>query len=369
MKPHKRHKGTKSDRTFSSNAIRLSGQELLITGIVFLLTMLVLIPLLWRNSEKLMFDDDFRLSYEFRDDYWVYAKCAKETTQKTSVLFIGDSVIWGMYVDNTNTLTANINHKLQRQVAANLAIDGLHPIAMEGLLRHYGNSIKDQTVFIHLNPLWMNSEKYDLSSEEEMDIHHPRLVAQFSPKLKCYQEPFSTRMGVLLERNLPFFSLLNHIRLSFFYNEDFAQWVLDNPNENPASKISFEIDPTEREQSNSSGDWSQRGITKQDWDWVDLDVSNQWSAFHKTLQLLKDRNNRVCVMVGSINPYILTENSLKRYQTLRISIAKQLTSNNIEYIVMPDLPSDYYADASHPVDKGYAIMADQLLQTPYLKEY
>ena len=215
----------------------------------------------------------------------------------------------------------------------------------------------------------MNSKKYDLSADEEMEVHHPRLVAQFSPALKCYQEPLATRMGVLLERNLPFYSLLNHIRLSFFDNDSFAQWVLDNPYKNPASQLSFSVDPIEKEHRNSTEDWSDKGITKQDWDWVTLDKSKQWAAFNGLVALLKSRNNKVCVMIGSINPYILTDKSLKQYDIRKKAMTKWFSDNKIDHITMPELPSSYYADASHPLDKGYEIMADVILKTPLMKEY
>ncbi|MCF6174144.1 MAG: hypothetical protein L3J71_00095 [Victivallaceae bacterium] len=368
-KKEKNNNTTKSERTFSSNAIRLSNQELLITGIIAALIILFVIPLLWQAAEEVNMDDDFRLAYDYRDDYWVYEQCVEQAMEKYPVVFIGDSVIWGMYVDNKHTLPAILNRKLNQQVAANLAIDGLHSVAMDGLIRYYGAAIKNKTVFIYLNPLWMNSKKYDLSADEEMDIHHPRLVTQFSPALTCYKEPLATRMGVLLERNLPFYSLLNHIRLSFFDNDSFAQWVLDNPYKNPASQISLSVDPIEKEHRNSKQDWSQKGITKQDWNWVALAKSKQWTAFKGIVELLKSRNNRVCVMVGAINPYILTDKSLMQYDSRIKGIVEWLKNNKIGYIKMPELPSSYYADASHPLDKGYEIMADAILKTPLMEEY
>ena len=368
-KKKKNNNTTKSERTFSSNAIRLTNKELLITGVIAILVILFAIPLLWQVAEEVKMGDDFRLAYDYRDDYWVYEQCANEAVKKYPVVFIGDSVIWGMYVDNKHTLPAIINRKLHQKVAANLAIDGLHSLAMDGLIRYYGSAIKNKTVFIYLNPLWMNSKKYDLSADEEMEVHHPRLVSQFSPALKCYQEPLATRMGVLLERNLPFYSLLNHIRLSFFDNDSFAQWVLDNPYKNPVSQVSFSVDPIEKEHRNSTEDWSDKGITKQDWDWVTLDKSKQWAAFNGLVALLKSRNNKVCVMIGSINPYILTDKSLKQYDTRKKEMTKWFVDNKIDYITMPELPSSYYADASHPLDKGYEIMADVILKTPLMKEY
>jgi hypothetical protein len=370
MQKKKKNKNTtKSERIFSSNAIRLTGKELLLTAIIAALIILFAIPLLWHKAEKVTLTKNFRLAYDYRDDYWAYKQVSAAVTKKYPVIFIGDSVIWGMYVDDAHTLTSIINKKLAQPVAGNLAIDGLHSAAMEGLIRYYGTTIEDKTVFIYFNPLWMNSKKYDLSATEKMEVHHPRLVAQFSRSLKCYQEPLATRMGVLLERNCPFFSLLNHIRLSFFENENFGQWILDNPYENPLAKLSFNLEAQEKDHPNSSRDWSQSGITKQDWHWVELKDSTQWAAFKNIISLLQSRNNRVCVMVGSINPYIMTDKSLQQYDSIIKGIVTWLKSNKIDYIKMPELPSSDYADASHPLDKGYNIMADAILKSPLMKPY
>ena len=145
-KKKKNNNTTKSERTFSSNAIRLTNKELLITGVIAVLIILFAIPLLWQGAEEVKMGDDFRLAYDYRDDYWVYEQCANEAVKKYPVVFIGDSVIWGMYVDNKHTLPAIINRKLHQKVVANLAIDGLHCLAMDGLIRYYGSAIKNKTV-------------------------------------------------------------------------------------------------------------------------------------------------------------------------------------------------------------------------------
>ncbi|MFA7231405.1 MAG: hypothetical protein WC071_09050 [Victivallaceae bacterium] len=359
----------KKVRHFSSNAIRLSGRELLIAGAITFLGLMIAVPWLWQKKETVTLDKDFRLAYNYRDDYWTFKKCADEVCRKYPVVFLGDSVIWGMYVDNNHTIPAWLNQKLGTEAAGNLAIDGMHYVAMEGLLKYYGSAIHNKKVFLYFNPLWLNSSKFDLSDNAAMDIHHPRLLPQFSPALKCYREPLSKRMSVLMERNLPFYSLLNHLRLTFFDNEDFNRWIIEHPEESPLTKISFSVDPCEHNHNDSSMTWKMSGITAQDWNWVPLDESKQWAAFNNVLELLKSRNNQVFVLVGSINPFILTKNSLDKYNQLRADICAGLKKENTPFFLLPELPSGSYADASHPLSCGYEQIAATLLQSPDFVKY
>ncbi len=354
---------------FSSNAIRLSNKELILSAVIFAVIVFFAVPFIWKAFEDIKTDGEFRLSYNFRDDYWIYKRWADKAAEKYPVVFLGDSVVWGMYVDNENTLPAKLNKKLNGKIVANLAIDGLHSVAMEGLLENYGTGIKNKKVFLHYNPLWMNSKQYDLSGKEEMSVHHPRLIPQFSSKLKCYTETFSNRVGVVKEHNIPFFSLLNHIRLAFFENEDLNQWIVDNPYKNPLTQISFAIDAKEKEKENSSVDWTQKGIPKQDWSWLELGESMQWSAFKNIVKRLKANDNEVCVMLGPINPHLLTEKSLGIFRKRQKEIQKWLKEENVECVVAPDMPSEVYADASHPLSKGYDLIADKLLEAELLKDY
>ena len=54
---------------------------------------------------------DFRLSYKLRDDYLLYRSVAAKVVETHPALFIGDSVVWGMYVRNDHTLPAIRCHK------------------------------------------------------------------------------------------------------------------------------------------------------------------------------------------------------------------------------------------------------------------
>ena len=370
---------------FSSNAVRLSNKEIIFTAIFIIITVLFLAPYIWFNMEKIDTSGQFRIASKHRANYWLYKHWVDQAVKKYPVIFLGDSVVWGMYVDNNNTIPAKLNKALGKDVVANLAIDGLHSIAAKGLLENYASSIKNRKVIIHYNPLWMQSRITDLSyipviktkstdEDEDIDrephINHPRLIPQFSSEITAYNKKFSEKAGVLRERYIPFFALQNHIRLAFFDNDDFNQWIIDHPHENPLARISLKVDACEHNKNkNRTLDWSASGISKQDWQWLDPEESLQWKAFQKILELLKKRNNEVCVMIGPINPYILTPESLKRYRMLQKKICAWLKLQKIEYVLVNDMPSKMYADASHPLASGYDLIVKQLLQKKILKDY
>jgi len=367
-KPKKRvdiHTGNK----FSSNAIRLSIKELLIGAGIFIVCLFFLFPFLWRHFENLNFEKDFRVAEKFRDDYWIYEKWAKTATEKYPVIFLGDSVIWGMYVDNENTLPAKLNKLAGKELVANLAIDGMHSIAMKGLLDNYADGIKNKTVILHYNPLWMNSRDYDLSGEKPMRIHHPRLIPQFIGKPASYDEELTARVDIVKEKTLPFFRLLTHTRLAFFENADFREWMVENPYSNPLDEIFKKLEICEKEKNvNSKDDWAKKEISRQNWDWIPLESSAQWKAFCEIIIKLKSNNNKILVMVGPINPYILTDESLSKYRKLQDDIKATLESQNIPYCMVPDMPSDAYADASHPLEKGYQILAQKIYETDFMRK-
>jgi hypothetical protein len=87
------------------------------------------------------------------------------------------------------------------------------------------------------------------------------------------------------------------------------------------------------------------------------------------VELLKERRNRDCVMVGPINPYILTPASLEKFRKVQQDICAWLQAHQVEYVLVPDLPSETYADASHPLDKGYDLIADTLLHSAVFASY
>jgi len=344
----------------NSNAVRLSLGEWAVTIILLALVLLIIFPQAWQRLERFEPGANFRLAYRYRDDYWLFAGWARIASKGYPIIFLGDSVIWGIYVDNDNTLPVQLNNLFGKNKVANLAIDGLHCVALENLLKYYGSTISHKKVLLHFNPLWLNSRRFDLSGEKEFPIHQPRLLPQWLPRIKSYRQTLEVKAGIIQERYLPYVSLVNHLRLCHLDNKNFVQWVVDNPYKNPLRQISLRINAASKKNSSEVKDWQARKLSIQNWRWVPLTNSFQWKYFVKSIKLLQKRGNEVFVMVGPINPHMMTPESLRRYRTLQSDIVAWLEQNHIDYFIVPDMPSRLYTDASHPLKAGYNLIAQRM---------
>ena len=342
----------------NSNGLVLKPMELLITVAIVLFLALFDLPYSWqkiRGVEEI--PRGFRLAEELRDDYYGYRLVVRTAYLKNRALFIGDSVIWGKYVDNDHTLPELINRALGKDEVINLAVDGLHPVAMERLLRDNGDSIRGDRVFLYWNPLWMNTPLYDLSGTNEFSINHPRLLPQFDPSFKSYRAKFGDRFSAFLEQKLLFAAWMRHFRAAYCANRDVKQVIA-------AGDKLTNYDPAERRKlPNSTVTWEQNGIKKQDWSWVSIDSSRQYAAFRRVIADLRRRANQVTVVLGTVNPHMQTPGSLERYHKLRAEVKADLEKMpGVAVIDLPELESSEYADASHPLAAGYRKLAKYMVE-------
>jgi hypothetical protein len=88
----------------------------------------------------------------------------------------------------------------------------------------------------------------------------------------------------------------------------------------------------------------------------------QWAAFQRTVGLLRARGNEVLVLVGPFNEHMLTVDNRVVYQQVRAGIVEWLRAQQVPYVAPAPLPSELYADASHPLTEGYRLLAEQLFQ-------
>ena len=318
----------------------------------------------WWHVRHLNIDlpKDFRLSYKLRDDYLLYKSVAAKAVESHPALFIGDSVVWGMYVKNDHTLPAILNSKCGGEEIGNLAVDGLHPVVMETLVREYGKDICDRVVYVYLNPLWMTSPLYDLSGDGELAINHPRLLPQFSGKPACYHASFDDRCKAVWERMIDFEALLHHVRVAFLDNKDVKNHLAKQPDKPLCKQLSLNIEPLETgHPSDSKITGEDAGIADQDWPWVPLDESRQWKSYLNTLELLKKRGNVVIAVVGTVNPFMQTAASLEKYHAWRSDALSRLKNDGYKTIDLPELPSEEYGDASHPLAAGYERLAEFMM--------
>ncbi|MBN1361714.1 MAG: SGNH/GDSL hydrolase family protein, partial [Sedimentisphaerales bacterium] len=348
----------------NSNAIRLSGRQwLAVAGI--LLALVIAAPALWRHVEPFSPGSDYRIPYELSSDYWLYHRYSDWASARGKIAVIGDSVIWGHYVAPDGTLSHFLNIETASERFANLGLDGTHPTALAGLIAHYAEGLAGSTVVLHFNPLWLTSEKHDLSTRKEFHFNHPKLVPQFVPRIPCYRASFSTRLWAVTEQYVPFFSWTSHLQIAYFDGLDLPRWTLQHPYENPLGRIA-----DCRLRIADSGPGEHPGIENPkseipnpkstDVAWVTPDRSLQWRFFRHAVELLRRRECRVFVLVGPLNEHMLDTEDAAAYEQIKRSIATWLQEDDVPNLMPAALPAGLYADLSHPLPDGYARLAAQL---------
>ena len=73
--------------------------------------------------------------------------------------------------------------------------------------------------------------------------------------------------------------------------------------------------------------------------------------------LLRSRGNDVLVVLGPFNEHMIVPEQRPKFRKLRDGIAAWLAENDVVCIVPETLPSDLYADDSHPLTDGYEQLA------------
>ncbi len=348
---------------FASNDVRLSPR-----GWVFATMLIVVtcwfIPFVWQTIEPLRMGRDYRIPYRLGNDYWNFARTCREVCREQPTLLVGDSVIWGHYVDSQGTLSHYLNEQVAGHHFANLGVDGIHSVALSGLVQYYGQSIHGQRVILNCNPLWMSSPRHDLSTDKEAPFNHPNLVPQFRPWIPCYKASISERLGITIAHHTEIFNWADHLRIAYFGGDNLPVWSTDHPYENPLQQVTLEL-PSPDEPPSPQPDtrpWTEKGIRPLTPQWVALDASLQWRFFRQTVRQLQQRGNQVFVIVGPLNEHMLTPAGLAEYNTRKQAIVAWHNEQGVGCYAPPVLPSQVYADLSHPTAEGYAQLAETLLQ-------
>jgi len=357
------------------NAMRLRVRPWLAVAVIATIVLLVTPPF-WKKVERFQTGPDYRIPYALSKDYWLYERRLKRITP-TNVVVLGDSVIWGEYVQPDATLSHFLNEQSGKAGEfVNAGVNGLFPLAFEGLIRDYGNSLRHCKVILYCNVLWMSTPKADLSTEKEERFNHADLVPQFFPSIPCYKADLNHRLAAVVERNFTFSQWANHLQIVYFGQKNLLTWTLEeessdptrlpNAYKNPLAQIALTvpqeppIDPERGPNSPRHKPWSATGVGSTRFDWVELDQSLQWAAFRRLVKLLQSRDNDVLVLVGPFNEHIMVEENRARFRHLRSGIIDWLGKNQVTYVVPEVLPSALYADASHPLTEGYRMLAERL---------
>jgi hypothetical protein len=349
------------DRTAFSNSIRLTGREWLGLGL-FAGLLVLLAPAIWERLEPFAVDADYRMPHDLGNDYWLYKRYADLAAERYDTIVIGDSVVWGEYATRRETLSHYLNEQAGEERYVNLGLDGAHPLALEGLVRHYTSGIAGKGVLLQCNLLWLSSAKADLQDDKATEFNHPRLVRQFIPRIPSYKEEVSPRLGTVVEQRSPFSQWTNHLQQAYYHQTDIPSWTLEHPYDNPVKPLTRGLPPADEGRRHLAQPWYKSGITVQDFPWVDPETSLQWHAFQRVVAVLQQRGNRVFVLVGPFNEYLLTPASLERYQHIKATVAAWLEAQHVSYAIPPPdlLSRDQFGDASHPLASGYADLAGWL---------
>lgn len=357
------------------NEMRLNARQwIILFGVLTFVTMLT--PMLWKRLERFEPGPNHRIPYALSKDYWLYERRLQQITP-TNIAVVGDSVIWGEYVRLDGTLPHFLNEQCGRPGKfVNAGVNGMFPLALEGLIRYYGQALRQRKVILHCNVLWMTSPKADLSTAKEERFNHADLVPQFSPRIPCYKADFNHRLAAIVERHFTFSQWATHLQNAYFGQKNILAWTLEedasdpprrpNASKNPFAQITFEVpdepavDPERGPASPRHKPWSTTGQGSTRFEWVELDRSLQWGAFQRLVELMLSRGNDVLVVLGPFNEHIMSEENRPAFRRLRDGIVEWLTRRRVPQVEPEVLASSLYADASHPLTEGYQLLAERL---------
>ena len=352
----------KTEIPYSSNGVRLTFKQWIFVAI-FCITMIIALPSAWKMVEKFEPGEDYRQPYQLGSDYWFYKRYSEVAYKEYETVLLGDSVIWGHYVPKDETLSHYLNELSRNTKFANLGIDGMHPAALEGLVRYYGKAIKKKNVILHLNLLWLSSPKHDLQTEKEFRFNHPKLVSQFKTKIPCYTAPLLSRFTIALERPFSFSAWTSHLNIYYFNNSNMPTWTMNNPYKNPLENFSRNFANEDTYQKMEESVSSENNSTGGDFQWVSAETSLQWKFFRNTLELLQKRKNKILVLIGPFNEHMLSGENLIKYMELKDKVENWLEQNSISYFSPRTLPAEQYNDSSHPTAEGYKTLAKELIDS------
>ena len=369
--------GSTHQQSDSSTPVSFTGPRLRPNAMMVIIGLGILLwiaaPALWRQLDPFVASAGYRTPFELSDDYWQYDVVGRQWIDEERILMLGDSVIWGEYVRPNESLPGQLNRTQDKRTFANGGVNGLHPLAMLGLVQHFLPALHDQPVVVHCNLIWMSSPDRDLTTKSEIPFNHESLVPQFSPTIPCYRATPSERLGNKVFQHTSLRPLVRHLRMLYLSGQDYQTWSLErsrrrregieNPPFHAVSRVPVDV------LRHPAISWEERGIPKQDYDWVPLEKSLQWWAFRETVMLLESRGCDVYVIIGPFNANLLTPESTADWEHLRQKVAKWLDNHQIAYDAPAVLIPELYADASHPLEQGYKDLSHEILRSPKFQDW
>jgi hypothetical protein len=360
---------------FGVNEMRLTPGQWVV-ALVIAAVVLFLTPRVWKKAERFDTGVDYRMPYALSKDYWLYERRLQGLEDPSRVIVLGDSVVWGEYVRADGTLPHFLGAETGKSFV-NAGVNGLFPLAMEGLVDYYGESIRNRKVIVHCNVLWLSSPERDLIAAKEQRFNHSRLVPQFSPWIPAYKADASERLSVKIEEHVQFSAWVGHLQNAYYGQRSIPEWTLEEegselpwmPNswKAPWGPITMVVpgepanDPERGPQSSRHRPWTEAGGGETThFDWVPLESSLQWRALQRVIGTLRGRGNQVLVVVGPFNEHMIAPDQRGEFAKMREGIVGALKKDGVAVVAPEVLPSEEYADASHPLTQGYARLARQI---------
>ena len=311
-----------------SNSIRLTGRQWLGIGL-FAILVAFFGPSLWEYVEPFPDEADFRMPDDLKTDYWLYQRWARLAADKHKVMVIGDSVIWGLFSRRAETLSHYLNVQ-DEEIYANLGLNAAHPLALEGLVRHYGSSISGKEVLLHCNLLWLTelhggTSRRTRRTETRMSSirvwYRNSRHAWPATTMRYFPSP-GVSTGRTASANQPVGEASARGCLPYRApnkSQDYSPgWTLEHPYDNPFEPLTRGLPVGHDELMKPQQPWfKDRRNREEDFPWVDLETSLQWAAFQRLVDLLRSRGNRVFVLVGPFNEYRLTKASKDKCQEVK----------------------------------------------------
>ena len=153
---------------------------------------------------------------------------------------------------------------------------------------------------------------------------------------------------------------MRHIQKSYFDNSDLSRWTLNHPYRNPFVSVTLSPPETHGTPQQDAQPWFVDGRRDQSLPWVTLESSLQWAAFQRLVTGLRAQGNRVFIIVGPLNEHMLEPGTREGYDAVLDGVQEWFGTNGFDHLLFPLLPTELYADLSHPLEQGYRLLAEEV---------